>query len=119
MSVSSSRFISIALSGDVVAPSLIYNAALNALSPGAIELKLLASGANTTISPPPTPTLPKAVTLSYENDENTVQVTLKGVAGDTGIALHRTDPSSIALNSPTGTFVLHATADVVVRLTWT
>jgi hypothetical protein len=44
---------------------------------------------------------------------------LKGVTGDTGVVLHKTDPSTIALNSPTTTLCLTASAQIDgVRLVW-
>jgi hypothetical protein len=44
---------------------------------------------------------------------------LKGVTGDTGIGLHLTDPSTIALAGSTATFVLTAGNTITgLRLYW-
>ena len=47
-------------------------------------------------------------------------ITLKGVSGDTGVALHLTDPSTIALASSVTSFVLTTGGAITgVRLIWT
>lgn len=113
MAVASQRAISVTFSGDVTA-GIVAQAAENASSPGHIESKTLTTGANT-ITPPGTTS--KACTIMMPTG-NTVDLTLKGVAGDTGIVLHNTDPTSIALDSPSTTFVLNASSGVTVRLVW-
>jgi hypothetical protein len=113
MSVTSKRVIGIAFSGDVDAPSLDYGAADNSSSPGVVALVDLVTGANT-ITPP---TGTKAVTIIPPSG-NLILITLKGVTGDTGVPLHLTDPSSIALNAADD-FCLTAADDIVgVRLIW-
>lgn len=115
MAVAANRSISVAYTGDVVY-SQNFAAAENADSPGVSEVKTLASGANT-ITPPAGAT-PVAVTIIPPSG-NTSTITLKGVTGDTGVVLHTTDPTTIALNSPTDTFVLTASAEIEnVRLIW-
>jgi hypothetical protein len=117
MAVTSTRSIAIQFSGDVVAQNT-FAAATNAASPGQIEIKELASGANT-ITPPGGGSTPKAVTIIPPSG-NLNTITLKGIAGDTGVVLHLTDPTTIGLNSPTATFVLSASAITTgVRLVWT
>lgn len=94
-----------------------YAIAENTTSPGTTELKDLSSGANT-ITPPSGGT-PKGV-LIQPPASNAVALTLKGISGDTGIALHLTNPTYIALSSPTATFVITtggAIADVL--FVWT
>lgn len=117
MSVTSQRLTSIQFSGDVqLADS--FDAAANENSPGQVEIKQLASGTNT-ITPPSSSCTTKACTIIPPAANATV-ITLKGVAGDTGVALHTTDPTIIALNSPTNTFVLSAAGTINgVRLVWT
>lgn len=39
---------------------------------------------------------------------NTTALTIKGITGDTGIGLHKTDPSSFGLSTTQTTFVLAA-----------
>lgn len=111
MAVASTRSIAVGFSGDFVAQNT-FSAAANASSPGSVESYLLSSGANT-ITPP---SGAKACTIIPPSG-NTVALTIKGVAGDTGIVIHLTDPTSIALNS-TATFVINAASGVTVRLVW-
>jgi hypothetical protein len=50
---------------------------------------------------------------------NTVQVTLKGVNGDTGIPLNLTDPSSIGILPTLTSLVLNAASALTgLRLIW-
>ena len=115
MSVAGNRVIGLEFSGDVVIPSMAYAAAENATSPGQIEIQDLSSGANT-ITPPS-----GAIALTIIPPAgNTVQLTLKGVTGDTGFPLHLTDPSSIALGTAFTTLCLTASATLTnLRFVWT
>jgi hypothetical protein len=114
MAVTAQRSITIQFSGDFDAANN-FAAANNAASPSQVEVVDLASGANT-ISPPDV--VPTGLTIIPPSG-NTHLITLKGVAGDTGIPLHLTDPTSIALDSTFTSLVLNA-ADVIadVRLVW-
>ena len=117
MAVAATRSIAINFTGDIVGGNS-FDAASNAASPAQMEVRTLAIGANT-ITPPAGGTTPKAVTIVPPSG-NTATITLKGVTGDTGVVLHLTDPTSIALNSPTATFVLTLSAEIAgVRLIWT
>jgi len=91
-----------------------FDAAANTLSPASNEIKDLASGANT-IDVPSDAT---GVTLIPPTG-NAVAITLKGISGDTGIALHLTNPTFISLGSSVTSFVL-TTGDVIdgFRLIW-
>jgi len=116
MAVSAERLTIILFTGDVAA-TLEYDAAINAASPGQIDIVTLTSGANT-VTPPTGGTTPLAVTIVPPSG-NTALITLKGISGDTGIALHKTDPCTISLNSTTSTFVLTAASQIAgVRLIW-
>jgi len=117
MSVTSSRTIQIEFSGDVDA-EIIQSALDNAFSFGQIDTINLASGANT-ITGPGVSFLVTGLTI-IPPAGNTSLITLKGVAGDTGVNLHKTDPTSIALdNTPFVSLVLNAAAAIVgVRLIW-
>jgi hypothetical protein len=47
-------------------------------------------------------------------------MTLKGVAGDSGVPLHKTDPTSIALSLGFSSLILNVAAQTSgVRLIWT
>jgi hypothetical protein len=117
MAVNATRRTTITLSGDVIA-TVNANAADNAASPGKVDIVSLALGVNT-ITPPSGGATPVACTI-LPPAGNVQTMTLKGVAGDTGVALHKTDPAVISLNSPTTTFVLDVTGAITgVRLVWT
>lgn len=92
-------------------------AATNQDSPAAVELKTLASG-NNTISVPTSGEVPTACTIVPPGDNETA-ITLKGANADTGIRLHDTDPTTIALDDTVTSFVLNAGGTVTgVRLFW-
>jgi len=112
MAITSSRLITVQFSGDYDA-AIEYEAS-NADSPGDIAVQDLSSG-NNTISVPSGAT---GVTIIPPED-NAIVITLKGVAGDTRIALHLTDVSSIALKSTVTSFVLNAANALTgIRLIW-
>jgi hypothetical protein len=103
-------------SGDLNTVETVY-AALNSASPAQEEIRTLASGA-TTITVPTGGATVVAVTI-IPPAGNTLLITLKGVAGDTGVPLHKTDPTTIALDSTAATFVLNAANTITgVRLRW-
>ena len=117
MSVTSQRIVTVEYSVDMLAANS-FSAANNTASPGQMDLVTLAIGANT-ITPPAGGSTPVACTIIPPTG-NTSTITLKGLTGDTGVVLHKTDPTSIGLNSPTATFVLTASAQITgVRMVWT
>lgn len=117
MPVSAQRTATITFTGGVNA-ILPFSAAENADSPGMIEVRQLAIG-NNTITPPNSGVTPKAVTIILPTGNTTV-VTAKGTNADTGIALHTTDPTTLALNSTTSVIVLSAASTLPeVTLVWT
>jgi len=116
MPTASARTQTITFTGDVTATQT--NAALqNPASPGVSQLINLAIGSNV-IAAPIGGATPVAVTI-VPPAGNVAPITLKGIAGDTGIALHPTDPSTIALGSAVVSFVLNAGGVVTgLRLIW-
>jgi hypothetical protein len=117
MAVTATRTETITFSGDGINSSVVNQASPNAASPGQVDIVTLASGANT-ITPPSGGSTPKACTI-VPPAGNTNTITLKGISGDTGVALHKTDPSVIALDNPSGTFVLMAGGTITgARLIW-
>lgn len=117
MAKTSNRSVNIRYAGTLVANNT-YSAAENTATPGDIDLVTLAIGFNE-ITPPTGGSTPKGVTI-IPPAGNLTAITLKGVTGDTGIALHLTDPTSIGLGSPTATFGLTAAAEITgVQLIWT
>jgi hypothetical protein len=117
MSTLSARVQTITFTGDVTATQT--NAALqNPASPAVNQLQSLALGANT-ITVPAGGATPAAVTI-IPPAGNVTSITLKGVAGDTGIGLHLTDPTTIALAAGVTSFVLNAGNTITgVRFIWT
>lgn len=79
-------------------------------SPAVNELVVLTTGANTIT----VPTGSVAVTI-IPPAGNTVALTLKGVSGDTGIALALASPTSIGLATGVVNFVINAASGVTVR----
>lgn len=116
MSVTSTRSQTIVFTGDVTGTETV-SAATNAASPGSVEIKTLASGANT-ITVPTGGTTPTACTI-LPPAGNIVTMLLKGVTGDTGVGLHLTDPTTIALAAATATFVITTSNTLTgIRFYW-
>lgn len=116
MATTSTQVITLGFTGDIEA-TLQFEASANGASPGQSELRTLASGANTITKPAGGSTV---VSVMIEPPVgNTIQITLKGVSGDTGVLLHLTNPSLVSLAAGVSTFVLNAAAEIVgVRLVW-
>ena len=109
MSITSGRSVTITFAGDIEFTQS-FPATDVSTGSGQNQLVELAMGNNTITVPDDA----VAVTILFPVD-NATQVTLKGVNGDTGIALHLTDPTSIGLQEVTS-FVLSAAVAVTVRL---
>lgn len=117
MSVSASRSIGVTFSGDVTGTET-YSATSNTLSPGKIDLVSLASGNNVLTVPAITGFTAVAVTI-IPPAGNVTLITAKGTNADTGIPLHKTDPSSIAIDTTATTVVLNAASTINgVRVIW-
>ena len=117
MAVTATRSTTIVYSVDVIGTQTL-SAASNTASPGMMELVTLASG-NTTVTVPTGGSTPVAVTI-VPPAANTTAITFRGVAGDTGVRLHNTDPTTIALHSSVTTFVLNTGGAITgVRYYWT
>lgn len=118
MAVNAARTVTINLTGDVIADK-IYSAAENAVSPGSITIHELAAGNNTITVPVATGVTVKGATI-IPPAGNAQTLTLKGVNGDTGIALSNTDPTSIAFETAPANFVLTAGGTISgLRIVWT
>jgi hypothetical protein len=119
MAVTSTRTMVITFTGDVQETQPV-NAATNATSPGVTTIiASLASGFNAITVLTAAGFVPTAVTI-IPPAANVVTLTLKGITGDTGIALHLTDPTTIALAASVTTFGLTVGAAGIVglRLIW-
>lgn len=110
MSVTGNRSVTIEFADDVEY-SQEFEAIVNGSSPGAVVTQVLASGANTITLPTGT----TGVTI-IPSDVNTVALTFKGIAGDTGVALALTSPSSFGVAASVTTFVLNAASAVTIRI---
>jgi hypothetical protein len=118
MATNAARGIAINTTGDAII-NKILEAADNAVSPGSITIHELASGANTITVPLATGVTVKGATIKPPSG-NTQAITLKGVAGDTGISLGLTDPTSIAFGTAPVSFVLAAGGTISgLMIVWT
>lgn len=116
MAVTATRVQTITYTGDIVGVETQTPAA-NTQSPGIMALQAFPVGF-TAITVPLAGTVPTAVTI-VPPAGNTNSITFKGVTGDTGIRLHNTDPTTIALDPSVTTFGLTiATATTNIRLLW-
>lgn len=116
MAVTATRTTTIVYSGDVVGTQTL-SAASNIASPGAMTCEDLGSGFTAVAIP--TGFTPVSVTI-VPPAGNTTSITLKGVTGDTGIRLHDTDPTTIAIHSSVASIGLTCGAGISnVRFYWT
>lgn len=116
MSTACARSTTLTYTGDITATQTVP-AAQNLASPGVIELKNLNSGANT-ITVPTGGATAVAVTI-IPPAGNTHSILLKALTGDTGVRLHNTDPTTLALDSSVTTFVLTVGASITgLRFIW-
>jgi len=116
MSTASARGTTITYTGDVSA-TLTHEAATNLASPAVVAFQNLASGPNTVTVVSGGATAVSVTIIPPAGNVNSI--TLKGISGDTGISLHLTDPTTIALASSVTSFVLTAGAAITgVRLIW-
>jgi hypothetical protein len=113
MSAKAERTITLVFSGDVRGTQEIEAADVDASVATVGQLAISAGNATITI-----PTGAKSVTIVKPSDHTGI-ITLKGVAGDTGVKLHPTDPDTISLHSTMTTFVLTVSVDVIIRTFWT
>ena len=118
MSVTSSRILQIQFSGDIT-ENIIQSALDNTVSPAKTDIVSLSIGANTITAPAVSGIIVTGLTI-IPPAGNTSLMTLKGVTGDTGITLHKTDPVSLSLDTTFVSLVINAAAAIAgVRLIWT
>lgn len=117
MAVTAARKNTITYTGDVTGTEVV-EAANNEASPGSVTVQALASGFNTITLPASTGVTVTGVVIKPPTG-NTTTITLKGITGDTGVALHPTDPTTLAFASSVTTFGLTAGAAIQgVRFYW-
>lgn len=118
MATSASRTITVTLTGDVTYTEP-FSAAVNTASPAQIEIRRLASGNTTVNVPGPVTGFTAVAVLIIPPAGNATALTFKGIAGDTGVRIHNTDPTVVALDTSVASFVLNAAAQIDgVRLIW-
>lgn len=110
MAISCVSTINLAYAGDRN-QTYAFATASNPISPDEENYVNLASGDNTITVPTVGVTAFGAVIIPPST--NTAVLTLKGNAGDTGVALNRKNPSQIGLDSGVSSFILNASAAVV------
>jgi hypothetical protein len=118
MAANAAREIAINISGDVILNN-IFAAAENAASPGSVTIHALTTGNNTITVPSATGITVKGATIIPPSG-NTQAITLKGVAGDTGVVISNTDPTSIGFETAPASFVLSVAGNINgLRIVWT
>lgn len=118
MAVSAARKVTIVFTGDVSATHIL-SAGTNTDAAASLEIMTLSSGANTITVPTGGDTVPTSVTI-VPPEANDSSITFKGISGDTGVRIHNTDPTTVALDDSVTSFVLTAGASINgVRLYWT
>ena len=119
MAVQSGRIITVTYTGDLNG-SFMFPAANNALAPGDIDIFTLPTGS--TVIPFPTGGTTCSGATIIPPAGNTNSITLKGTTTDTGVQIHKTDPSSIALDTTATTqtsIVLTVSSTVTgLRVVW-
>jgi hypothetical protein len=117
MAVTSTRQSIIVYTGDVSGTE-IASAVNNTASFGQTQVVALTTGANTITVPVAAGFVATAVRI-IPDPANTSVLTLKGVSGDTGVKIHMTDFTDLALDPGQATFVLNIVLGTVnVRLIW-
>lgn len=118
MAANAARTVTINFTGDVISDK-IFAAAENAVSPASITIHELALGPNTITVPLATGVTVKGATI-IPPAGNTQALILKGIAGDTGVSIGLTDPTSISFGTAPVNFVLNAAGIVSgLRIVWT
>lgn len=122
MSIASTRVVTATFSGEGFQNAFTFTAGNNASSPGATTIHTLSVGANT-ITIPTGGSQVQAATIIPPTG-NTSTLTVKGTTGDTGIAIHKTDPTSLALDTTSTTqtsFVITVGVTTVtgLHIVWT
>lgn len=120
MAVNAARTITINFTGDVIGDK-IYSASENAVSPGSIMVYTLSSGNNQINLPSVTGMTVKGATI-IPPAGNTQALLIKGTtAGDAGLPISKTDPTSIGFDTPAPThFHINAAGAVNgLRVVWT
>src|SRR5262245_23411148 len=115
MSTACMRTTTLTYTGDLTATQTV-EARQNPASPGVIQLLDLAVGNNTITVPIPATAVGCTI---VPPPGNTHAILLKALPGDTGLGLHVTDPTTLALAPTVTSFVLEVTTAISsVRFFW-
>src|SRR6516162_3794229 len=106
MSTDSKVTLNIAFAGEINGVE-VFKDGDNPTSPAIINLITLAIGDNTITVPNVSGTFTNSITIIPPLG-NTVQITLKGAAPDTGIPISKTDITKIAFETAPASFILNA-----------
>ncbi len=121
MAVTSTRVVTVTLNGDGLNGSFTFQANSNALAPGDMDIFTLPTG-STVIAFPTGGSQTQGATITPPAG-NTNTLTIKGTTADLGIQIHKTDPTSLALDTTSTTqtsFVITVSATVTgLRVIWT
>lgn len=116
MAAASSRSIVVEFTGDVKSRQ-VFAPADNAASPAGSDVYTLAAGANTITVPGGGATVKGAIIIPPAT--NTQSLILKGVTGDTGVTLSKTDPTMLSFETAPASFVLTAGSTITgLRIVW-
>ena len=119
MAVTSNATYTVTLTGDITLQDNFAHAQ-NANSPGQVEVIDLASGFNSITVPQVASTGVATGCLIIPPSANTTNITLKGVTGDTGIQLHDSNPTFLAIDPTQATIGLTAASAIsAVRFIFT
>jgi len=117
MSTSAQRVTTVQFTGDVTFPLTPTPTANNPTSPASEILMSLSAGDN--VIAIPTTGAPAAAVMILKPSGNNIVLKLKGIAGDTGVLLHKTDYDIISLDPTAVSFIINAASQVNgVRLVW-
>lgn len=120
MSITSTRVITANFSGDGFANAFVFSATQNASSPGGSSIYTLPSGSTVIAFPTGGSTVYGATIIPPSG--NTSTITIKGTTADTGIAIHKTDPTSVAFDTTSTTqtgFTMTVSSTVTgLRIIW-
>jgi hypothetical protein len=118
MSITSNRTVTVSFSGDITA-TVNQSALANAVSPGEANVLVSLTNGFTTVTAPVISGIVVTGLTIVPPAGNTNLITLKGITGDTGVPIHKTDPTSIALDTTFTSLGLVAVTTITgVRLVW-
>lgn len=121
MSVTSTRVVTVTMTGEGLGGSFVFSAASNALAPGDMDIFTLPTGSTVIAFPTGGSNVQGATIIPPTGNTSTIAV--KGTTADTGVFIHKTDPTSLALDTTTTTqtslVLTVATTVTGLRVVWT